>query len=104
MLVVRVEAGLLYFNVEPRPRGGARASSPTRARACALVVWDLSTSPYVDIAGARMLAEVARELAARGVALRLAEAHATVRDLLRKEGAAALQLPEGRVTVTEAVG
>ena len=45
----------------------------------------MSTSPYIDIAGVRMLGEVARDLAARGIDFRLAEAHATVRDLVRKE-------------------
>ena len=93
VLVVRVEAGMLYFNV-----------GHIRDEVLRFVVWDMSTSPYVDIAGVRMLAEVTRELAPRGIALRLAEAHATVRDLVRKEGAAGLQLPEGRVTVAEAVG
>jgi len=103
VLIVRVEAGMLYFNVghirEEVLRIVAEAGQGLR-----VVVWDMSTSPYVDIAGVRMLAEVARELAARGIVLRLAEAHATVRDLVRKEGAAELQLPEGRVTVAEAVG
>ena len=65
------------FQRRPRARRSAAARRARRARACALVVWDLSTSPYVDIAGARMLAEVARELAARGIELRIAEAHAT---------------------------
>jgi SulP family sulfate permease len=50
-----------------------------------LVVWDLSTSPYVDIAGVRMLGELQRELAARGVTLRLVDARASVRDLIRKD-------------------
>jgi len=69
-----------------------------------VVVWDMSTSPYVDIAGMRMLLDLARELAARGVEMRIAEAHLTVRDLIRKESDAALSLPAGRVTVAEAVG
>jgi len=51
-----------------------------------LVVWDLSTSPYVDLAGARMLVRLSRLLAERGIELHLAEAHAEVRDLLREEG------------------
>jgi MFS superfamily sulfate permease-like transporter len=51
-----------------------------------LVVCDLSTSPYVDLAGARLLTRLCTELAARGAELRLAEAHATVREILRAEG------------------
>jgi len=51
-----------------------------------LVVWDLSTSPYVDVVSARMLAEVEAAWASQGKQLRLAEAHADVRDILRAEG------------------
>jgi sulfate permease, SulP family len=51
-----------------------------------LVVWDLSSSPYVDVVGVRMLAEVEEVWARQGIQLRLADAHADVRDLLRAEG------------------
>jgi MFS superfamily sulfate permease-like transporter len=50
-----------------------------------LVVCDLSTSPYLDLAGARMLARLSDELAKQHVALCVVEAHATTRDLLRAE-------------------
>ena len=52
-----------------------------------LVVCDLSTSPAVDLAGARMFLDLHSELAKRRIILRLVEAHASVRDLLRVEGA-----------------
>ena len=51
-----------------------------------MVVCDLSTSPYVDIAGTGMLSALGRDLAEVGIELRLAEAHAAVRDILRAEG------------------
>ena len=51
-----------------------------------LVVCDLSNSPYVDVAGAGMLAALQKELRARGIQLRIVEAHAQARDLLRAEG------------------
>ena len=47
----------------------------------------ISTSPAVDLAGARMFLDLHTELAKRGIILRLVEAHASVRDLLRIEGA-----------------
>ena len=50
------------------------------------MVCDLSASPYVDLAGARMLHELHGELAARGIALRIVGAHGRVRDLLRADG------------------
>jgi MFS superfamily sulfate permease-like transporter len=75
----------LYFNVEH-----VRRVVWQRIRAAPvpvqLVVWDLSTSPYVDVAGARMLAALHTDLAAAGIELRVVEAHAAVRDILRAEG------------------
>jgi MFS superfamily sulfate permease-like transporter len=51
-----------------------------------LVVCDLSASPYLDLAGSRMLHELHGELAADGIALRVVGAHGRVRDLLRADG------------------
>ena len=53
-----------------------------------LVVCDLSASPFIDLAGSRMLHELHDELAARGIALRIVGAHGRVRDLLRADGIA----------------
>lgn len=85
IILFRVEAAILYFNVEfiaatVRERLQA-ATDPVH-----LVIFDLSTSPYVDSAGGRMLAGLEEELAVEGIRLRVAEAHAGVRDLLRAEG------------------
>jgi high affinity sulfate transporter 1 len=84
IVIFRVESSLLYFNVEH-----VRNVVWTRLQATGqlqLVVCDLSDSPLIDIAGARMLAGLHVDLAKRGVGLRIAEAHAKVRDLLRAEG------------------
>jgi MFS superfamily sulfate permease-like transporter len=83
ILIFRAEASLLYFNVDHvRSRVWAKVSDSQSLR---LVVCDLSNSPYIDVAGATMLAAMHRQLAARGIQLRIVEAHATVRDLLRAE-------------------
>ena len=50
------------------------------------MVCDLSASPYIDLAGSRMLHELHDELAARGIALRIVGARGRVRDLLRADG------------------
>lgn len=50
------------------------------------MVCDLSASPYVDLAGSRMLHDLHSELAGRGIALRIVGAHGWVRDLLRADG------------------
>jgi sulfate permease, SulP family len=83
VLIFRVESSLLYFNAEHvRNCVGARISAMGSLR---LVVCDLSNSPHVDVAGASMLAALHRELTTRGIQLRIVEAHAGVRDLLRAE-------------------
>jgi high affinity sulfate transporter 1 len=51
-----------------------------------MVVCDLSASPYLDLAGSGMLHELHRELAGRGIALRIVGAHGRARDLLRADG------------------
>jgi high affinity sulfate transporter 1 len=85
VLIVRVGGGLLYFNAG-HVREEVKRLVTAGGEGVRLVVWDLSTSPHVDIAGARMLADLSRELGAAGIELRLAEAHATVRGLVQKEG------------------
>lgn len=84
ILIVRVEAGILYFNTS-HVRERVRALVAAEGEALRQVVWDLSTSPYVDISGARLLGEMRGELAARGIALRIVEARSSTRDLIREE-------------------
>jgi high affinity sulfate transporter 1 len=85
VLVFRVEAALLYFNVE-HVREVVREKIRSAAGPLKLVICDLSISPYVDLAGARMLTALNAELQEDGKRLRLVAAHAPVRDLLRAEG------------------
>jgi MFS superfamily sulfate permease-like transporter len=81
----RVEASLLYFNVE-HVRDAVWQKIRSVTTPLKLVVCDLSISPFVDLAGARMLASLHAELKAAGIRLRLVAAHATARDILRAEG------------------
>ena len=85
VLAFRVESSLLYFNVANVQRAVLERLRSEGA-AVRLVVCDLSASPCVDLAGARMLKSLRDALAKRNVTLRLAEVHATTRDLLRVEG------------------
>ena len=84
-ILIRVESSLLYFNVDT-VRDEVMARINSAAEPVRLVVWDLSTSPHVDMAGAEMLETLRRDLAARGIGLRLVEARSGVRDMLRLEG------------------
>lgn len=85
VLVCRVEASLLYFNFE-HVRAAVWQKIRSTTGPVRLVIWDLSTSPVVDLAGARMLAALHEALHAEGIGLRLVAAHAEVRDILRAEG------------------
>jgi SulP family sulfate permease len=86
VLAFRPEASLIYVNADAvletvlKRLGGA---GPSDIR---LVVCDLSASPYLDLAGSRMLHELHRELTARGIVLRIVGGHGWVRDLLRADG------------------
>jgi high affinity sulfate transporter 1 len=101
--IFRVEASLLYFNVDHVLREVLRHVG-AQTDGVRLVILDLSTSPYVDLAGARMLSRLCTELAARNVGLRLTEAHATVRDILRAEGLDTKAGPiSRRISVAEAM-
>jgi high affinity sulfate transporter 1 len=84
VLIFRVESAILYFNSEHVSNVVWERISATQG--LRLVVCDLSNSPYVDVAGATMLAALHKELTRRGIRLRIVEAHARVRDLLRAKG------------------
>ena len=103
ILLLRAEASLLYFNVD-HVRDRARRLIAAAGQDLRLVIWDLSSSPYVDIAGARMLGEVQRELAAREVPLRLVEARAGVRDLLRDELGTRVGEVSRRLSIDDVIG
>lgn len=84
LLIFRVEASLFYFNVE-NIRNHVWAEVLRTEASLKCVIWDFSTSPYVDIAGARLIKKLYLDLKGKGIAFRLAEAHSEVRDLLRIE-------------------
>ncbi len=86
VIAFRPEASLLYVNADSVLEAVSerlQASSDIR-----LVVCDLSASPYIDLAGARMLHRLHDELASRGITLRIVGARGRVRDLLRADGIA----------------
>lgn len=102
VFIVRVEASLLYFNVS-HVREEVRRHLAGGGHQLRLLVWDLSTSPYVDIAGVRLLGETQRELAAQGVAMRIVEALAPVRELIRKEIGMSVGEVSRRISIDDAI-
>lgn len=85
IFLFRVEAALLYFNVENIGKTVLELVHASETPV-SLVVCDLSTSPYIDASGAQMLAQLQRQLAAEDIKFRVADAHAEVRDILRASG------------------
>jgi SulP family sulfate permease len=85
-IVFRPEASLLYINADEVLKlvlKRLRSAGPSTIR---LVVCDLSASPFVDMAGSRMLHSLHEELAVHGIPLRIVGARGRVRDLLRADG------------------
>ncbi len=85
VVVVRVEASILYFNVdhvEEVVRERVRSQSPPPR----LAILDLSSSPTLDLAGARLVGKLQAGLAEMDCRLRVVGARGAVRDLLRAEG------------------
>jgi high affinity sulfate transporter 1 len=81
VLAFRVEASLVYFNVDHVLETVLRRAQ--REPGLRRVVYDLSNTPYVDVAGARMLKRLHDELAGENIELRVVGAHSGVRDRLR---------------------
>jgi MFS superfamily sulfate permease-like transporter len=85
VLIVRPEAGLIYFNVEH-----VRDAIAERVRAAAtrpeVVVIDLSSAPHVDLQSAHVLAGLADEFGATGIRVHVVEGRSSVRERLRREG------------------
>ena len=86
VIAFRPEASLLYINADEVLESflkRLRSAGPSSIR---LVVCDLSASPFVDLAGSRMLRSLYEELAVYGIPLRIVGARGRVRDLLRADG------------------
>jgi sulfate permease, SulP family len=86
VIAFRPEASLLYINAETILE--AVLSALQKSSEIKLVACDLSASPYIDLAGARMLRDLHDELASRHVTFCIVGAHGQLRDLLLAEGLA----------------
>jgi SulP family sulfate permease len=84
VIAFRPEASLLYINAEAVME--LVLHSLAKSTGVSLVACDLSASPFIDLAGARMLHDLHDELASRHVAFCIVGAHGQLRDLLRAEG------------------
>lgn len=85
VVILRIESSILYFNTED-----ILAKMHERIRSSGqnlkFLILDLSASPYVDVAGSKMLLNLAEELHKKGTRIRIVQALSGVRDILRKQG------------------
>jgi high affinity sulfate transporter 1 len=86
VLAFRPEASLVYINADSVLEAVLNRLQSAGATPIRLVICDLSASPYLDLAGSRMLHELHAKLDAHGIALRIVGAHGRTRDLLRADG------------------
>jgi sulfate permease, SulP family len=84
VIAFRPEASLLYINVEAVMELVLNAME--KSTGVRLVACDLSASPFIDLAGVRMLHDLHDELASRHVTFCIVGAHGQLRDLLQAEG------------------
>jgi SulP family sulfate permease len=101
VIVFRPEASLLYVNAEFVSQTVLERLNFIGKAGIRMIVCDLSASPYIDLAGSRMVRLLHTELAASGIALRIVGARGRVRDLLRADGLG--EIVSARVTTLEAV-
>ena len=86
VIAFRPEASLIYLNADAVLEAVLQRLAADKELKIDLVVCDLSASPHIDLAGARMLDDLYSKLASQGSALRIVAAHGSVRDLLRADG------------------
>ena len=100
VLVLRTEGSLLYFNVD-HVRDRTLALLKERTPQPRLVIFFMGNVPHVDLAGAEFLIAMRSTLRERGIDLRLAEAHGTVREAMERLGDDAADLAEANQTVDD---
>ncbi len=84
VFIFRVHASLFYFNASYIYRV-VREKIREAEHPIKTVIFDLSTSAYIDSSGARLIKRFHEDMAKHGVEFKICEAHSSVRDILRME-------------------
>jgi high affinity sulfate transporter 1 len=84
VILFRIEAPIVYFNVT-YIYANVWPEILKNIATLKIVIFDLSTSAYIDSSGARLIKKLYSNLESRGVIFKVAEAHSEVRDILRYE-------------------
>ena len=85
VLILRPEVSILYFNTN-HIREDIRKIMEAYKGHTELVILDLSSANFVDVAGARFILQFEEDLKKKGIMLRIVDALGNVRDMLRAEG------------------
>lgn len=85
ILILRIEASLLYFNAESIHQKFLEHLKKHKGQLSCMIL-DLSSSPYMDVGGSKMISGFADLLQTKGVQLKVVNALAGVREILRKQG------------------
>ena len=85
VFIFRCDGGIFYFNTE-HVTDRFFELLEKREDPVKLAIFLMGTVPMLDIAGVECLTELRENLRKRGIELRLAEAHSTVREMLRRSG------------------
>jgi high affinity sulfate transporter 1 len=83
LLLLRIESSIMYFNADSIL--GDITSKLEKHKDTKLIILDLSSSPFVDVSGSKMLVDLANKLKQKNIALKLAEPLSEVREILRKQ-------------------
>ena len=85
VLIVRIESSIFYFNVE-NIKEQLWKKINNEPYTLHTVLFDLGSSPKIDLAGVRFFKQFFMDLKAKNISLKVTEARAEVRDNLRAEG------------------
>ena len=85
IVIMRIESSILYFNAEDVLEKINRHLKSTGQNIQVLIL-DLAAAPYVDVAGSKMLLNLAQYLQNESIQIRIVEALSNVREILRKQG------------------
>jgi MFS superfamily sulfate permease-like transporter len=85
ILIFRIESSILYFNAGDISDKISKQISEYNG-VLKLVVIDMSSSPFIDVAGSKMLLRLSNDLKDKKIKLKIVEALSGVRDILRKQG------------------
>jgi MFS superfamily sulfate permease-like transporter len=85
ILILRIESSILYFNAGDISDKIYKHISDYNGE-LQMVVIDMSSSPFIDVAGSKMLLSLSNDLKNKKITLKIVEALSDVRDILRKQG------------------